>query len=551
MKRGLENVDGKTSVMIQQTILSAATLAVIGTLLTACSTTHSTPQIHASAPNTDAEVDSILELQTLALEVQPRLLVGERIAARLVLKRDGERVDFDLADVDVEISNPDVLMSEIEDTLVLIGRSVGQASLTVRLGELASNTVDVEVSEARVTLTDLRISAMTLEAEIGAQLQLVAIGTTDQNEEQVLSDGVNWSVVDEGVAEVDQDGLVTINAQGTAFITAQIDGLEATIKVGSACDYPAYDARIELNSTFPPLAWSDAYTAEGESTTFSMRSLHCHELNGPSTIAVIVGAGWCSACTTLTVSIINPIAEALLAAGMEILYVEAENGQFEPADGVFASRHINRLIGDAPGIRVGDKFTQLDEDAGPARDAGLFLREHSMGFFPSAWVVRTRDMKVIADQETSEYWLPFLSIAEDPDADWSNPPPPSPPPFESRCMEGDEEAGEPNDTSLRATHLNEGALSGGICNAAPDFFRISAVGPWRLTMTLNHGMGDLDMYLWDKELNEIRTDGTGAPIGSWGQTDTEMIESYGNAIVMVMGYRGVSNTYTLNLEFLD
>ena len=32
-----------------------------------------------------------------------------------------------------------------------------------------------------------------------------------------------------------------------------------------------------------------------------------------------------------------------------------------------------------------------------------------MGSHLSAWVVRTSDMKVIADQNTSEYWLPFYS----------------------------------------------------------------------------------------------------------------------------------------------
>ena len=70
-------------------------------------------------------------------------------------------------------------------------------------------------------------------------------------------------------------------------------------------------------------------------------------------------------------------------------------------------------------------------------------------------------------------------------------------------------------------------------------------------MNFSHSMGDIDMYLWDKDLNEIRTDADGLPIGSWGDDDVESIESEGNAIVMVMGYRGASNTYTLNLEFLD
>ena len=38
--------------------------------------------------------------------------------------------------------------------------------------------------------------------------------------------------------------------------------------------------------------------------------------------------------------------------------------------------------------------------------------------FPSAWVVRTRDMQVIASQERSQYVLPFLEIARNPERNY-------------------------------------------------------------------------------------------------------------------------------------
>ena len=133
-----------------------------------------------------------------------------------------------------------------------------------------------------------------------------------------------------------------------------------------------YNGEIELNSTFPPLAWNDAYTPQGDITEFSMRSVYCDTENRPATIAVIVGAGWCSACTTLTVNILNPIAELLEAEGMQILYIEAEDGRYEPANGVFASRHLERLIGSGPGIRVGDANTLMDETASPAQQQPVY-----------------------------------------------------------------------------------------------------------------------------------------------------------------------------------
>jgi hypothetical protein len=282
-----------------------------------------------------------------------------------------------------------------------------------------------------------------------------------------------------------------------------------------------------------------------------MRELFCDPDNAPSTVAVIVGAGWCSACTTLTVNIVNPNISALTAANMQVLYIEAEDGQYNPATSVFAYRHLNRLIDDSPGIRVGDKNTAMNEDAGPWSPEDEFIGTHSDGSFPSAWVVRTSDMKVIADQNTSEYWLPFLLIAQDPNADWSEPPPPPPPPFDSICGEGDDETSEPNDTSLRAARLNEGVQSGGICTPAPDFYRIQTTGSWRVTLEFSHDVGDLDMYLWDKEANDVMQDDAGAPIASNGEGDIEMLESQGNGIISIVGYGGASNVYNLTLEILE
>ena len=145
-----------------------------------------------------------------------------------------------------------------------------------------------------------------------------------------------------------------------------------------------------------------------------MRDIYCDSNRAPTTIAVIVGAGWCTACSTLTRSIIHPIINDLSMANMQVLYIEAENGQYEPATSRFAYRHIDRLIGGSPSIRVGDIATSMNEQAGAWTPEAEFIRTLSEGAYPSAWVVRTSDMKVIADQNTSEYWLPFLLIAQDP-----------------------------------------------------------------------------------------------------------------------------------------
>ena len=125
------------------------------------------------------------------------------------------------------------------------------------------------------------------------------------------------------------------------------------------------------------------------------------------------------------------------------------------------------------------------------------------------------------------------------------------PPFESNCSGGDEEESEPNDTSLRPARLNEGVSNGAICAPNPDFYKIRQPGNWRVTLTFTHDEGDLDMYVWNKDDEEILTDAEGVPVGSWGQADSEVIDGEGNAIIMVMGYGGASNTYTLSLELME
>jgi hypothetical protein len=508
---------------------------------------------NALAPIAASGLDSGVQAvtQVLTLSVEQDLNVGDQVEVELQLLEDDQAVFFDLEAVTVIIGQPEILRVNANSPNVLEAMAPGETTIQYVLGTLESNEVTVTIESSAVTVVSLRIETQSTEAQIGQSLQLTAIGADDSNQDVDLSTQVTWASSNQDVATVSDSGEVEILAQGRSEISATFEMLASQIRVGSACQYPSYDRRIALNSTFPPLAWNDAHNALGEIAPYSMRELFCDPDNAPSTVAVIVGAGWCSACTTLTVNIVNPNISALTAANMQVLYIEAEDGQYNPATSVFAYRHLNRLIDDSPGIRVGDKNTAMNEDAGPWSPEDEFIGTHSDGSFPSAWVVRTSDMKVIADQNTSEYWLPFLLIAQDPNADWSEPPPPPPPPFDSICGEGDDETSEPNDTSLRAARLNEGVQSGGICTPAPDFYRIQTTGSWRVTLEFSHDVGDLDMYLWDKEANDVMQDDAGAPIASNGEGDIEMLESQGNGIISIVGYGGASNVYNLTLELLE
>ena len=403
----------------------------------ACNTNSDSSRIDEMNSNSDASAETNRHLN---LVLASDYLVDDTFEAELELRVDEAPADFDQQELNLILGNPNLLQVSEDNPLVLRAVAVGQTTVQYDLNGLVSNEVVINISEQPGVFSELRIVTTTTEANIGETLQLSAIAVTETGQEQDITHRAMWSSTRLEIATVSSTGEVQIQSMGRSTITATFDALTASIAVGSTCNYPSYDRQIELNSIFPPLAWADAYDEFGNISPYSMRDIYCDSNRAPTTIAVIVGAGWCTACSTLTRSIIHPIINDLSMANMQVLYIEAENGQYEPATSRFAYRHIDRLIGGSPSIRVGDIATSMNEQAGAWTPEAEFIRTLSEGAYPSAWVVRTSDMKVIADQNTSEYWLPFLLIAQDP-------PPiglvhlPPPPPFESVCGESDEEMG--------------------------------------------------------------------------------------------------------------
>jgi hypothetical protein len=286
-----------------------------------------------------------------------------------------------------------------------------------------------------------------------------------------------------------------------------------------------------------------------------------------------------------------------MEAGAEILYIEAQDSQFQPAPSRYAFQHIRGLIDAGPGIRVGDADTYLMAENGSRMAAPEFIQDQMLlEAFPSVWVVRKRDMRLIADQNRSNFYLPLSLIVADPDIDWSDPPPP---PFRSNCLEGEDEelldtecqasfmgdvcvgdddcmapskcdeeserctqgicdgrcdpstdrCLEPNDSIFEAKSIEIGMdYQGGICNERPDFFRFITLNKWKLTLTFSNEEGDLDVYLWDKDTDTIKLDENNRRIGSYGVEDTEVFEGEGPAYIAIIGYNSSSANYTLRVE---
>ncbi|MEE2786347.1 MAG: Ig-like domain-containing protein [Myxococcota bacterium] len=436
---------------------------------------------------------------------------------------------------------------------------------------------------------------------VGDERQLTVTGTGENDLSGPVNDAIDWRSANAEVATVDENGRLRLVGMGMTTITARIGAdLSDEIMVTAQCDYPQNTGQFAFGEVVPPVVWNNAYRPDGTQYDFGLAQFFCAPNYSESRILVLmVGAGWCGPCSDYTKNVLNPIAEDLIMAGAEIVYIEAEDSQYQPAPSRFAFQHLRVLIGDGPGIRVGDADTFLMDENGQRRAAPSFVQEQSLlEAFPSVWVVRRRDMRLIADQNRSNFYLPLALIAADPERDWSAPPPP---PFRSNCEEGEEEEltetrCEPlfvgvqcmsdeqcdapavceqemgrctegvcdgdcdletsrclnrNDSIYTAQTMIVGEdFAGGICNRAPDFYRIITRNRWRVTLEFSHDEGDLDLYLWDKDTDNIKIDENNRRLGSYGVDNVESFEGIGPAYISVLGYNSASANYTLRVEEL-
>ena len=305
------------------------------------------------------------------------------------------------------------------------------------------------------------------------------------------------------------------------------------------CIYPSAGSFVEFSEVHPSIGWEGAYLPDGSQVDFTMEKWYCdNEYQEFNTIAFVLGTGWCPACPSY-IEHVNDRSETLYANGMMVVYVEAQDSNFDAASNEFAYEFIGSHIGDGRGLRVGDGETL------PA--PGTLIQSPVVQAFPSSWIVRRGDLVVIASQSHSEYILPFEAISLDPNSDEWN----GRPVVEPNCGEEDEEIYEAsNDDPQEAPVIEPGSFSGGICSAGPDFYKIDIEGSWQVDLEFEHSIGDLDLFLWDSVSGDIAKDENNRPIGSDSITDHESFEWQGLATVVIIGYNYNTTTYSLTLTGL-
>lgn len=311
-------------------------------------------------------------------------------------------------------------------------------------------------------------------------------------------------------------------------------GAEPQPQPEQPCVYPG-GSQIGYNQTFPKLSWRTAYDASGQQTSFSMEDFYCDSrYDSYGSLLFVISAEWCSACPSYLRSVASQV-DSLRSLGMMVVFVEAQDNSYQYPSSSHARQVLDRYVSGAAGLRVGDGDTQ----------PGAGTLYNVVSSFPSAWVLRRSDMKMIADQARSNFTLDLAQIARE------NPPQGAPGagnngnnnnnPPQGSCQE---EIHEPNNAHTSAPVIGATSFDGGVCDSAPDFYAVQIGGSWRLDLQFQHSQGDLDVYVWDIFNNQP------SAVGSDSADDNESFTHAGWAVIGVLGYQGAQAPYRLTLTEL-
>lgn len=464
---------------------------------------------------------------------QPSNADGLRIEPSNLTLMQGQAVELKVldgktnvtADATIEVDGEsmelvDGVLGASAPGLATVRASVGDRSVTAKGAVNAPSTITVLVPEDA-------------EWKTGSQVQLSAVGKRGSEEHELT-----WKVVyassDDSVATVDENGLVTVLGGGAVSFTAQVgEKVSTAVEASIGCEYPGGRQTLGLDNTMPPLTWP-AYWPDGEKFQLSLADVQCNaEWKNVKTMTFVVSAGWCGACTAYAQWLQGEVAE-LEKRGMQVVIVEVQDYEGRPADAAFAYAHLGKITSVRPAIAIGDS------DVKPS--ANFFGGSGYISYFPTTFVVRTSDMRIIADQKVANTSLPLRSIAEDPDADWSGGAP-----FVNNCTFSDEEAGEPNNTAADAVPITTGRYPGGICEkSATDIYKVQVAGNWTASLDYDPSVGNLAIWVWDAQIDNIAQIG-GRVIGSSTGTGRESFTHSGTALVAVQGVQASSAPYVLRI----
>jgi hypothetical protein len=297
-----------------------------------------------------------------------------------------------------------------------------------------------------------------------------------------------------------------------------------------ACTYPTgATSTMSTGSTISPYRWATAYTADGRAMRFDLEAFHCRagewgegEWARYHSVLFVVGTGWCSNCPEYLRTV---AAMDLPSRGTLVVYLESQDESYRSVNSAGARRTVDRTIGTAEGLRIGDAENSPPDAIGDQTSS-----------IPAGYFVRRSDMQVLADENELGFTPPWTEMAANPELDWPARFGVGPPPA---CTE---EPYEPNDSRSAAARIGVASFDAGICGSDSDYYAVTLTRRFRVDLRFSHAAGDIDLFALDS---------SGATVGvSESADDDESLTLTGPVTLRVFGYDGARAPYHLTITEL-
>jgi uncharacterized protein YjdB len=201
----------------------------------------------------------------------------------------------------VAFTSSDPTIVSIDGNGVATTHLVGSVTITATVGSV-SGTGAFTVGPQ--TLVSVAVTPTTPSIPLGLQQQFIVTGTFTDNSTQQLTTGVTWASSDPTVASVDQNGLATSVAMGSANITATVGSLSSSGSL-TVTEAQLVSIAVTPNSTAVPAGSTQQFTATGTYTDNSTQELSSTAtwISSDGTLATIDNTGLATGLTAGTVTV--------------------------------------------------------------------------------------------------------------------------------------------------------------------------------------------------------------------------------------------------------
>jgi uncharacterized protein YjdB/PKD repeat protein len=152
--------------------------------------------------------------------------------------------DNEITDVDFDWSSDATDVATVDDSGVVTGVTEGEAIITVSANGVSTNAT---ITVAESTVDSVELGAESLEIFVDESFDVDATALDAEGNEVTDAEFV-WSVGDDTIATVDEDGVITGVSPGDTTLTVNSSGVEATIDV-TVLEIPV--DRVEISPAGP------------------------------------------------------------------------------------------------------------------------------------------------------------------------------------------------------------------------------------------------------------------------------------------------------------